>query len=291
LKTPESDWSKAISFDVAGTSIQTSLQLKNGLQILLGIDIQEGNGKYYLSKVISIKPRFILKNLCKTDLSFGIGGSIPPTLIKKDYSVNLSMMKPDYETGECQLSIKFANNLSKWSNPFTITDLGTVYVKVQKIGSTKEDLIKIDIQMEKATIFVSFSSGEERWPLRIDNESLIEVCYMQQDSNEQYIVLPREKRYYAWDYPSWINKKLVLEVNGQTRNVDMTEIGSRPPFKYPTNTGRDVMDLEIMAEGFVTVLKLRAHHKRGSDDKFRLIDDRRGSETDTTTTISKPKVM
>lgn len=233
MKTPESDWSKAISFDVVGTSLQASLQLKNGLQTLLGIDIQEGNGKYYLSKIISIKPRFILKNLCKADLSFGIGGSIPPTLIKKDESANLSIMKPDFETGECQLSIKFATNLSKWSNPFTITDLGTVYLKVQKIGTTLEDLIKVDIQMEKATIFVSFSSAEDRWPIRIDNESSIEVCYMQEDSNEQYIVLPGERKYYAWDYPSWVNKKLILEINGQTRSVDMTEIGSRPMFKYP----------------------------------------------------------
>lgn len=50
------------------------------------------------------------------------------------------------------------------------------------------------------------------------------------------------------------------------------------------------MDVEIMAEGVVTVLKLRSHHKRSSDDRSKLTD-RRESDGDTTSTLSKAKVL
>jgi hypothetical protein len=59
----------------------TTLNLKDGLQRLMSVDVQEGTGIFALSKIIIFKPRFIVKNNTNIDLSYGIAGSIEPTLV------------------------------------------------------------------------------------------------------------------------------------------------------------------------------------------------------------------
>lgn len=38
---------------------------------------------------------------------------------------------------------------------------------------------------------------------------------------------------YAWDCPSARDKRLLLNINGKDRGVDILEIGSLLPFKFP----------------------------------------------------------
>lgn len=47
---------------------------------------------------------------------------------------------------------------------------------------------------------------------------------------------------YAWDYPSARDKRLLLNINGKDRAVDIMEIGNLLPFKFPVR----VLDLSVL---------------------------------------------
>jgi vacuolar protein sorting-associated protein 13A/C len=54
IKVADSDWSKPLSFEGVGSAFSISVtkdKMGNPGEIQLGVDIQEGTGKYYLTKV------------------------------------------------------------------------------------------------------------------------------------------------------------------------------------------------------------------------------------------------
>lgn len=270
LKTDDSEWSKPISFEAVGTSYMVGLHSTGGLDTLLGVDVQEGHGKYYLSKVVTIKPRFMLWNCMKDDISFEQIDGLAPVLLKSSQKMPLMKLKTNPDHDDYQLSIRLANMLGSWfellirSNPFSLTELGTIYLKLGRVGSLTEDLVRIEITMDKATIFVTFIKEEGRWPFRIENNSSVDVAYCQVGSNKQYVIVPGEEQQYSWDFPSNEDKALILEINGRKRQIEITQLGPLLPFKYPIDGGRAIMDLELTAEGPTFVLKLSPYDESKS---------------------------
>ena len=63
LKVNDSSWTSPLSFDAIGQTSAAKVQV-NGKQteMNVGISITEGEGKYKLSKVITIAPRYIFRN-------------------------------------------------------------------------------------------------------------------------------------------------------------------------------------------------------------------------------------
>ena len=49
----------------------------------------------------------------------------------------------------------------------------------------------------------------------------------------QYVLDPHEKMQYAWDLPAQSNKQLKITVSGVDRIVNVLEIGSQMPFRFP----------------------------------------------------------
>lgn len=227
-----------------------------GKDALVGIDIQEGQGKYHMSKVITIGPRFFLRNKFSQDLSFAQSGVLQPKVLKPGQVVPLMKLHTNPEHDDYHLCVRFSNMLGAWSSPFSLTQVGNIFLKLGRVGSLTEDLIRVDITIEKATIFVTFSQAEERWPFKIENGTDVDVNYYQEGSSKQYTIVPLEEQFYAWDYPSFESKVFVIEVNGRARHIEFSELGSLVPFKYPISGSRGVMALELVAEGPTIILKM-----------------------------------
>jgi vacuolar protein sorting-associated protein 13A/C len=114
IKVKDSDWSRAISFEAVGSSYMTRLPSAAGIDTLLGIDIQEGLGKYYLSKVVTISPRFVLQNRMREDMVFGQSGNSTPVLLKKGEILPLLKLHTDPDHDDYQMSIKLSHMLGSW---------------------------------------------------------------------------------------------------------------------------------------------------------------------------------
>ncbi|KAJ3332775.1 hypothetical protein HDU91_003040, partial [Kappamyces sp. JEL0680] len=256
MKIADSEWSKPVSFEAVGSEFFVNVPAMGGKDVLLGIDIQEGAGKYHMSKIVKVSPRFMLRNKLDRDLSFGQAGVLSPTSLRVDQVKPLMKLYTNPEHDDYHMCVRFADMLSAWSNPFSLTQIGSIFLKMGRIGSLTEDLIRVDITIEKATIFITFSKEEGRWPFRIENHTGVDVTYYQGGSSKQYQIVPGEEQFYAWDFPSFENKTFTLEVNGRLRQLEFTELGTLIPFKYPTTGGRGVMELELLAEGPTIVLKM-----------------------------------
>ncbi|RUS21382.1 hypothetical protein BC937DRAFT_92871, partial [Endogone sp. FLAS-F59071] len=272
IKVGGSEWSKPLTFEAIGSFQAVSMpSLTRPEEIYIGASVQEGKGKYKLTKIITFTPRFILKNNLNEDISFREPASTNNTLLKAGQRAPLHFLRQGVEK---QLTVQFPGLNNPWSAPFNIQEVGKVHIKVEK-GDTVRILLRIDILLEGATLFLVFHKEEGTWPYRIDNESDVDVTIFQQDpmvTSQEYpgnissvASLSRVKKYklaagermpYAWDYPAIKDKILILLINGHSRVINIKEIGSQVPFSYPTAAGRGILSIDVVAEGPTQVLKL-----------------------------------
>jgi vacuolar protein sorting-associated protein 13A/C len=211
------------------------------------------------------------------DLYFKVHGSSEQVLFAAGSTIPL--MRIHKEPGVVtQICIRISNMVSEWSNPFKIDDIGTGFVKIGRIGSTTEDLVRVDIAIEKATFFLSFVREEQRWPIKIENSTSVPVTIRQTQAKKQYLVPSGGAIDYAWDFPSLNPKALVLTVNDKERIVETTQLGRMSPLKYPLrNTNRNgVMALDLIAEGPTIVLKLTPYDAKKS--RYKMEDESPNTE-------------
>lgn len=274
IKIDDSEWSKPLSFEAVGSSFKVDVgkeKLGNPGEIQIGVDIQEGAGKYYMTKVITFSPRFLARNLTGEDMFFQQAGTVAQTLFPANAILPLMHFRNFQDTVR-QLCIRLAKTESEWSNPFQMTDLGSVYVKLGRLSSNVEDLIRVDIALDKATLFISFYQQEQRWPVRIENQSLVDVFVRQRKARKQYQISKDESLQYAWDFPSKSHKELVLTVNDKERLIEVSKLGKLVPLKYHSKHGLEdgIMAIELVADGPTIVLKLSPFNQAVS--KFRVDD-------------------
>lgn len=165
-----------------------------------------------------------------------------------------------------QLCICFAGMNNKWSAPFNISDIGRVHVKLSRSGE-RQKLIRVEILIEKATIFLYISIEKNHWPFSFRNESDVEFIFYQanpyeeeEDENGQdsgwrpikYRLPSRSVMPYAWDYPAAKYKEIVLTAGGKERHVKIAEIGSMLPMRIPPNSSQSttkIIDINVVADG------------------------------------------
>lgn len=75
------------------------------------------------------------------------------------------------------------SDMLRRSSPFNISDLGSVHVKVAKAGE-RQKLIRVEIMLEQATIFLHFSLETKHWPFSMRNESDTEFMFFQAVSSD-----------------------------------------------------------------------------------------------------------
>lgn len=161
-----------------------------------------------------------------------------------------------------QLSLCFPGVENQWSSPFHISNTGRVHVKLAK-AKQRQQLIKVEILMEDATIFLHLSQTDQ-WPYAIRNESDTEFRFFQANPNLEeddedrgsgfrainYRIPPRSIMPYAWDYPASKNNNLVLDCHGRQRHIKLAEIGPQKPMTIPVADGRPKsFGVDVVADG------------------------------------------
>ena len=260
LKVGDSEWSKPQSLDAIGSEYSATAPASTGkAEVQLGVSVSQGEGKYNQTKVVSVAPRFMIRSKLKEEVDIREPGSSTVTTLKSGELHPLRYMRPNQPP---QLSLCFPGLNNQWSAPFHISNTGRVHVKLAK-DKQRQQLIKIEILMEDATIFLHMSETDQ-WPFAIRNESDTEFRFYQanpnidEDDEDQgsgfrairYRIPPRSIMPYAWDFPASKNKDLVLDFQGKSRYVKLAEIGPQKPFSITGDQGRlKAIGVDVVADG------------------------------------------
>ncbi|SAL98237.1 hypothetical protein [Absidia glauca] len=266
-----SKWSSALSFEAVGSAMDVCVQGDKSSEIHAGVHVEEGRGTYHLSKIVTITPRFVLKN--DTDLnlkyaefeskisnSLGIHGTLP--------LYTMTSERPDK-----WLCLQLDDSKELWSSPFDIQEIGTTFTKIPKGDGSRYLLMQVSVAMKNATIFITFKRATQ-WPYVIVNNSSTDVTFYQEScynggrsKNKKTAIQPTkyslspEQKYmkYSWDMPAAKDRRLVLDIGGKTRTIDLHAIGTQIPFRYkkhhPDSPGGSV-SIDISSHNSSLVLLL-----------------------------------
>ena len=270
LRIGDSSWSKPQSLDAIGSAFEAVLPGANPKsEMNVGISVAEGEGKYKLTKVITVTPRFIVKNKTSEPIQIREPGSSNIMALETTELLPLKFLR---HAAEKQICLCFPGVNNQWSSPFNISSVGTVHVKLAKHGQ-RQKLIRVEVIMEDATIFLHLSIETKHWPFSLRNESDVEFMFFQTNPNVaedeedrgsgwkpiRYRLPPRSIMPYAWDYPAAKHKELIITANGKERRVKLAEIGNLYPLRIPVAPGSQqgrVIDLNIAADGPTQTLVL-----------------------------------
>ncbi|KAK8195152.1 uncharacterized protein BKA78DRAFT_351066 [Phyllosticta capitalensis] len=263
IKVGDTNWSKPQSFDAIGSTYDVALSNTQGRsEMHIGITVEEGEGKYNLTKVVTIAPRYIIKNKMSEEINIREPGSSNVMTLKTGELLPLRFLRQGERQ---QLCLCFPGLNNQWSSPFDISNVGSVHVKLAKAGQ-RQKLIRVEVLMEQATIFLHVSIENKHWPFSMRNESDTEFLFWQLNPNIdedeedrgssfrpiRYRLPPRSIMPYAWDYPAAKNKEVVLKANNKERHIKLAEIGNLVPLKLPPAQGQTrgkIIDLNVVADG------------------------------------------
>ncbi|KAG0346597.1 hypothetical protein BG004_001308 [Podila humilis] len=275
-----SQWSRPVSFEAVGSIMEIAVQSQDRPEeIHLGVNVELGKGKYVLTKIVTITPRFILKNNLDEDLNFREFGSSNVTLLPAHQRVPLRYLRQGQQK---LLSLRLPGVTSRWTAPFNIDEMGKMHVTILRSDGVVE-LIRVHVMMEVATVFIVLNKEEGRWPYRIDNKSSWDITFCQHSSSRNdvttassstasfssnapktYKLKAGEDMAYSWDLPYMKEKALVLNVNGREREVSLQEIGSLVPFKFPAGDTYSIISIDVIAEGPTQILVLADYDSKQS---------------------------
>lgn len=261
LKVGNSEWSKPQSFDAIGSAADVVLPSSNrNSEIHVGIIVESGEGKYKMTKVVTLAPRFIVQNKIGEEINIREPSSsdlmtIKAGQLKPLHFLNKSSIK--------QLCLCYPGVDNQWTSPFNISDLGTTHIKVAKAGQ-RQRLIRVEILMEDATIFLKMSLETKQWPFSMRNESDTEFTFYQANPNIdedgiedrsgwrpiRYRLPPRSIMPYAWDFPAAKHREVVISAYNKERHVKLAEIGNLVPMRFNTSAGgQKIIDINVAADG------------------------------------------
>lgn len=261
LKVGNSEWSKPQSFDAIGSAADVVLPSSNrNSEIHVGIICESGEGKYKMTKVVTLAPRFIVQNKIGEEINIREPSSsdlmtIKAGQLKPLHFLNKSSIK--------QLCLCYPGVDNQWTSPFNISDLGTTHIKVAKAGQ-RQRLIRVEILMEDATIFLKMSLETKQWPFSMRNESDTEFTFYQANPNIdedgiedrsgwrpiRYRLPPRSIMPYAWDFPAAKHREVVISAYNKERHVKLAEIGNLVPMRFNTSAGgQKIIDINVAADG------------------------------------------
>jgi vacuolar protein sorting-associated protein 13A/C len=142
---------------------------------------------------------------------------------------------------------------------FTLNEIGRSFIKCGRVGSTDEDLIRVDVSLQEATFFVSFQRQDAKWPYRIDNGSDEDIVVWQSTKDPKMYIVPKlSSMPYAWDNPTAEAKRLLVSVGGEETQIDLLKFGSHDDLSFPISShATGIMGFQVVAEGPIVVLRIR----------------------------------
>ncbi|KJK94605.1 Vacuolar protein sorting-associated protein [Metarhizium anisopliae BRIP 53284] len=261
LKVDESEWSKPQSFDAVGSTSEVVLNSASKTkEIHVGITVKSGEGKYKMTKVVTLAPRFVLENKLGEEILVRESSSSGYMTLKPGALQPLHFMQ---KSAVKQLCLCYAGVDNHWTSPFNIADIGTTHVKIAKAGQ-RQRLLRVEILLEDSTIFLHLSMETKNWPFSMRNESDTEFTFYQANPNVdeddvedgsgwrpiRYRLPPRSIMPYAWDFPAAKFREVVITTNNKERHVKLAEIGNQIPMKFITASGdQKIIDINVAADG------------------------------------------
>ncbi|KAI9279983.1 hypothetical protein BY458DRAFT_470198 [Sporodiniella umbellata] len=286
LSLDTSKWSEPVSFEAIGNSQGAALLNKADNCVKhVGIKVEEGKGALRLSKLVTLSPRYILKNNMSTGLEICEFGTT------ETINLNPEEKTAFYETSGSQTRwVCIRRHGSKaWSAPVNIQDIGKMYVR---LDGEHSQLVRISVSVKDSTLFSTFSE-DEQWPYQIVNDSSVDIELTQVNidfdnsqlsssqrkglsSPSSFTVVPNQSLPYTWDVPVAKEKKLELCVNGKRRAINFEAIGSQVPFRYSKT---DSLSMDVIARGSAIILHITnfdasksLYRSKSSDESFEAVD-------------------
>jgi vacuolar protein sorting-associated protein 13A/C len=231
-----------------------------------GLSWTEGLGKYKLTKVITISPRFMLKNDLPFPIQFREYKGLPRgrAVLEPGDRIPLQVMQAGEEK---LLTIAYTGLNARWSSPVNIQDIGNIHLRVPRASDDNQvDIVTADIKINGSTIFVTFLKADG-WPFELENDTdyTVFVCQWDAGRNEveavkssipRYKLAPHSVTQYAWDHPAAREKKLMLVINDARRVVDIMEIGVLVPFKFQDRQRARAVSLDVRADRQKQILRI-----------------------------------
>jgi vacuolar protein sorting-associated protein 13A/C len=162
-------------------------QKRKSEEFHVGVSWAEGLGKYKLTKIVTLAPRFLIKNNLAESISFREHGVAPKdrSVIEPGRRSPLQVMRRGQEK---LLTVAFSGLNAQWlvlmtteplmfiqsyprSPPINIEDIGSVHLRMRARDSEDVRLVRADVQIDGSTIFVAFCPADEGWPFTIENDS------------------------------------------------------------------------------------------------------------------------
>ncbi|KAH9937704.1 vacuolar protein sorting-associated protein 13 [Fomitopsis serialis] len=256
FKVGDSTWSQVVALEApaADTRLVIPSQSRKSEEIQVGLSWSEGVGKYKLTKVIVLSPRFIIKNNSPEAIAFREHGVAP----RGKYELN---------SGERSLTVAYPGLNAQWSAPINMEDIGSMHFRLQKPGGVST-LMRTDVRMNGSSIFIFITDASEGWPFTIENDSDFDFTFSQTDQTRTgqepatktyptYTVPRKSSVDYAWDFPAARDKKIILAVNDHRRAVDIMELATLclSASKWDRQAVRAV-SLDVRADGHKQVLRV-----------------------------------
>lgn len=215
---------------------------------------------------MTISPRYVLINNLGEDLMCRQHGTNSSIVVAPAGHKAMHYLKP---MDQHLLGIKHTGLLNEWSHAFVMNQIGVLYLKLGMTGSEEEDLVRVEVLLDSATLFIAFSrQAEGRWPITIDNTMDVDVVVWQAECKCHYIVQKGSTRNYAWDKPSVQLKILILHINGREREVDVSDIGHTSYVRYPIDmkgTGYRVAGIQVVADGPSLIIRIAQRERSASE--------------------------
>lgn len=293
IHTRDSAWSKPLSFDVIGSEVGVSILSASGdRELYLGLDVQDGLGKFKLSKVIKLAPRYLILNELSHDILVAEHNGGDPIKVAAGERVPLHWL---HVASDKHATLKLNQPDAQWTAPFSLDNIGNVFVRVVQKNAPQR-LVQVDVQVQGPTVFVRLLPNDNAWPFVLRNETEHSVIFMQTSAQHEsqrssrdadpkrYVLKPRSKMKYAWDYPADADKYIRLQINGSERVINILEIGALLPFKFAArdNLPAGVVSLDVRADETSQTLVIsdytesKSHfkllHEANRDTSFKTID-------------------
>ena len=166
-------------------------------------------GKYKLSKVITLSPRYLIRNNLQEAICYREHGVAPRgrSTLEPSERIAFHSLRSSHPGF---LTVAFPGLNTQWSAfndfstnvlmtdflcytrspPISMEDIGSVHFRLKKPGDNgSTHLIRADVQMDGSTIFVFIHLADDDWPFLIENDSSFAISFWQMVSRRNYVAI------------------------------------------------------------------------------------------------------
>jgi len=201
-----------------------------------------------LTKVITIAPRFLIKNTFAHPIQVRQNSDPRPLAIVKPGQRKPIRYLSSGDRLQLRIATEAPEGLLTWSAPFNISDIGRTNVTLRRQTSRGEKtyLMRVETHLQGSSIFLIVARETEPWPIKLRNNTSLPFKFKQMrnpdDGGDPSVFVERELKPedtvdYTWDWPTAREKLIQLTTGNLTlpRPIDIMAIGTQPPIKIPVS--------------------------------------------------------